>query len=284
MFAKSKQGLTYIVTNKLYDSYNSVLLSGISMNNVNMIMKIFKKTDNISNEFDIIKKLQDHDNIIKLLDHNNQFTIDYAEYHGFIMEKCTIDFMDIYLKYGKLDNRLIKYYFHKLCESVKYCHKNDIAHLDLKPENMLIDNNYEFKLADFGLSKQCFFDVEYLFGTPSYMAPELQLNKKVDGKKYDVWALGVILFIMTTSIMPWNGNETNKLKQLILDNKSNKIWEIVKDWPCFDPEDEVKDLISKMLIFNPEERCSTEDILKNSWFNNIITKEEAKKLMMIHLL
>lgn len=108
----------------------------------------------------------------------------------------------------KADEEEAKQIFHQLISTIDYLHRKNIAHCDLKFENILFEEaTGELKLIDFGFSVE---DPEknpptFVCGTPSYMSPEEVLKKNVDFFKADVWSLGVILFKIVTGLFPFRG-------------------------------------------------------------------------------
>ena len=92
-------------------------------------------------------------------------------------------------------------YLKQMVSALKYCHQNKIAHRDLKAENVLLDKDLNIKIADFGLSNYWSPGkiLETYCGSKSYAAPELLLGKHYQGPEVDIWALGVLLYIMVCS-------------------------------------------------------------------------------------
>ncbi|XAR68728.1 Non-specific serine/threonine protein kinase [Bertholletia excelsa] len=111
------------------------------------------------------------------------------------------------LKKGRFGEDLSRRYFQQLISAVDYCHSHGVYHRDLKPENLLLDENWDLKVADFGLSAvsdQIRPDglLHTLCGTPAYVAPEVLAKKGYDGSKVDVWSCGIILYVMTAGYLP----------------------------------------------------------------------------------
>ena len=123
------------------------------------------------------------------------------------MEYCPNgDLFDLVKKTGKLSENLAKSLFLQLTNAVEYLHSSaEVAHLDLKLENILIGNDYKLKLCDFGFAEDLKSKVLKNKGTDGYKAPEiyLQSNEGFDGDKADIFALGVILFIMIFGVPPF---------------------------------------------------------------------------------
>nr|QSH71641.1 CBL-interacting protein kinase [Hedychium coronarium] len=108
---------------------------------------------------------------------------------------------------GRLCESAARRYFRQLISAVDFCHRRGVYHRDLKLENLLLDENDDLKVADFGLS--ALTDpakedrlLQTLCGTPAYVAPEVLLQRGYDGAKTDVWACGVILFVLLAGFLP----------------------------------------------------------------------------------
>ena len=107
----------------------------------------------------------------------------------------------------KLNESEVKLIFKQLVDGVSYLHKNNIAHRDLKLENILIDDNKNIKVIDFGFSLVTPRNkpLNVCCGTPSYMAPELIAKKNYYGHLVDIWALGILLFVLLSGYFPFKG-------------------------------------------------------------------------------
>ena len=131
---------------------------------------------------------------------------------------------------GPLADPLIKYYFRQILQGVFYLHSQGFAHRDLKPENILLDANYNVKLADFGFAtplsgRKGLGRSNSLIGTPGYIPPEAMENKSYQGQTSDVFALGVILFIMKAGYQPFKAaNKLDENYALLARNRADLFW------------------------------------------------------------
>lgn len=111
--------------------------------------------------------------------------------------------------------------FKQIVSAVSYFHDLGLVHRDLKLENILIDDLNQIKLIDFGFATACKSgDKLQLFcGTPCYMDPDLAKQNKYSGQAVDVWALGVILYLLLTGGIPFWGNTEADLYRKICTGK-----------------------------------------------------------------
>lgn len=94
-----------------------------------------------------------------------------------------------------------------LLRAINHCHANRIVHRDIKPENIMIGADGELKLIDFGLSKKCKSKNSHMntiAGTPHFMAPEVLVEDY--NYKCDIWSLGVLMYILLSGYLPFNGD------------------------------------------------------------------------------
>jgi len=187
-----------------------------------------------------------------------------------ILELATGGELFEFLSYtGFFEESIARTYFHQLMAGVEFCHSKGVVHRDLKPENLLLDDQFTLKLADFGFSNLVCAAHKLMHtecGTPGYMAPEMFRNPKgYDGMKADIWACGVILFIMLAGFPPFQKPSTsdwwfNKLNS----NKHALFWQAHSRSAYF--SDQTKDFINKILNPDPEKRISIADMKKHAWW------------------
>uniref|UniRef100_A0A674NYC0 calcium/calmodulin-dependent protein kinase n=1 Tax=Takifugu rubripes TaxID=31033 RepID=A0A674NYC0_TAKRU len=153
----------------------------------------------------------------------------------------------------------------QILEAVLHCHQMGVVHRDLKPENLLLASKLKgaaVKLADFGLAIEVQGDQQAWFGfagTPGYLSPEV-LRKDPYGKPVDMWACGVILYILLVGYPPFWDEDQHRLYQQI---KAGAYDFPSPEWDTVTPE--AKDLINKMLTINPAKRVTASDALKHPW-------------------
>lgn len=154
-------------------------------------------------------------------------------------------------------NRLSDYeasnFLFQIVNGVEFIHNNNIVHRDLKPENLLMTSQKIIKLIDFGLSNH-YSDNSLLStpcGSPCYASPEMIMGKKYSGIKIDIWSIGIILFAMICGYLPFEDEANQVLFKKILKGKI--------DFPDYIPP-LFKDLISKILVSDPDQRITIEKI------------------------
>jgi len=234
--------------------------------------------ENIKEEINALKKLRDGPYIVRLFD---VFTT--PEQTHLVMEQ---------MKGGDLLARLhekeafteneSRRISRKLIEAIFFCHKKHIAHRDIKLENILLSDRMDdtkIKLADFGCShsftpgKKC---LTTLCGSPQYAAPELYLHDNGYDEKCDLWSAGVVIFVILGGYAPFEGPAMD-LPKIVCEGYvdfSAVYWENISDKP--------KNLIKTLLVVNPEDRATIEDVLDSEWLRRK-DKESVMKYSRINL-
>ena len=163
----------------------------------------------LKKEVSIMKQL-DHENIVKLLSYGSNGFLDKSDEplsylpQYIIMEYVPISFFNVILAISRKSEDIARYFFKQITDAVAHMHERHIAHLDLKPENILVDEDLRIKVADFGFAtNQDSALLTGYTGTKPYMAPEVIERKAYDGKRADIFSLGVLLYFLTTGAYPF---------------------------------------------------------------------------------
>ncbi|XP_039639998.1 calcium/calmodulin-dependent protein kinase type II subunit delta isoform X13 [Perca fluviatilis] len=208
-----------------------------------------------------ICRLLKHPNIVRLHD-----SISEEGFHYLVFDLVTGGelFEDIVAReyYSEAD---ASHCINQILESVSHIHQHDIVHRDLKPENLLLASKMKgaaVKLADFGLAIEVQGDQQAWFGfagTPGYLSPEV-LRKDPYGKPVDIWACGVILYILLVGYPPFWDEDQHKLYQQI---KAGAYDFPSPEWDTVTPE--AKNLINQMLTINPAKRITADQAIMHPW-------------------
>ena len=255
----------------------------------NYAMKIIEKspysnTKQIINEINILKTL-DHPNILKIL----EFHIEHDKFY----------IVTDYCPEGELFNEVVNkkifteketsFIIYQILQAVRYCHKMRIVHRDIKPENIMINGRepnglLHVKLIDFGTAK--IFEEgnkqKALVGSSYYIAPEV-LKGKYD-EACDLWSIGVIMYMMLTGAPPFNGKEEDDILRAVSSGQYDTTS------PTFtNLSNNAKDLIIRLLQYNPSQRITAAEALSHPWFKtsefaniyrvNTINVDLAKNMM-----
>uniref|UniRef100_A0A915HJL6 Protein kinase domain-containing protein n=1 Tax=Romanomermis culicivorax TaxID=13658 RepID=A0A915HJL6_ROMCU len=166
---------------------------------------------------------------------------------------------DYVSQHGPLPEEEVCKIFRQIVSAIYYCHKHGVCHRDLKLENILLDKNGVAKIADFGLSNY-FMDhglLNTFCGSPLYASPEIINGVPYRGPEVDCWSLGVLLYTLAYSSMPFDGRDFNRMVRQI---KKGTYYEP-------DPPSSASMLIRAMLRVNPERRADIDMIASHWWVN-----------------
>lgn len=245
-------------TSKVYEATHKILDMKIA---IKFISREFltepKSLENLRREIDVLEYI-DHPFI--------------ASYWGTVETKLGFNIISEHVPKGNLLNFIIKNqgitedqvrrFLCEACSAIHYLHTSlNVVHRDIKLENMMLTSSGDLKLIDFGMStliESKNFHLQTNCGTVAYAAPEL-FQRQLYGKGVDIWALGVSLFAMSTSRLPFTDN-----------NMRNLIVKIIKSEPEYPDgmNSNLKDLIQKMLIKDQDKRITIEEIAKHPYVTN----------------
>ena len=224
-----------------------------------------KNRNKIMNEIKLMKNLK-HFSVVKLLD-----VIENDKYILLIMENILGgDLLTFIKKRNKLPEKMAKFLFKQLLQSIQYIHSKNIVHRDIKLDNILIDLNNNIKLCDFGVGKFVSGDKEILFdqcGTPAYIAPEVLSGEGYSGFPVDLWSCGVVLYSLLIGNIPFKAQNLNELQGLIISGNYKRVSGISKN---------AKDLLNKLLEIDPAKRINVDEALNHPWFLENNDNDEYK--------
>ena len=255
--------------NVLGEGASAVVRKGIKKETGEVFaIKIIDKSHMSADELkDLYKELK----IMSMVDHPNIVRVyEYYECYGVVFIVMEM------MSGGELFDRIVEveHYtekqaseaFRPIVDAVRYCHSLGIVHRDLKPENLLYSSNDEdgvLKVSDFGLAifliPQSNEKLYTACGTPSYIAPEVINSLGYDGQ-VDSWSLGVILYVMLCGFPPFYADDNNELFNLIKSGDyefHSPYWDSISE--------DAKDLIKKLLVVDPKQRLTPEQILNHKW-------------------
>lgn len=222
----------------------------------------------VETEIDAMKKIQ-HKNVLQMKDFDMNLTFRDKEVILIVLELAPGGELFEYLSFtGAFSEIVTRTYFHQLMYGIQAAHKVDICHRDLKPENLLMDADFQLKIADFGFAHAMQQGNLYTeCGTTGYMAPEMFRSKGTgyDGEKTDVWAAAVVLFIMKAGFPPYQApKRSDWWFHKLMNGRYDRFWMAHTRSATF--SDELRDLINKMFTSDPDNRIGVEDIINHKWF------------------
>jgi len=192
-----------------------------------------------------------------------------------------------------MNDKIVRYYFRQLLQSIEFMHNEGICHRDLKLENILLDQSYNIKVSDFGFatslrgsnSDNQLYECK---GTLRYMAPEIFKGSGYLGRSVDIFALGVMLFSMKTGRPPFMrmASLQDSLYFLLQSYQYEGYWLM---WDSFAQQSgfelplSFKNLFVAMVCYYPNSRLSLTDILRTEWMLGEIASEKEVQLYMKNL-
>lgn len=246
-------------------------------------IKIIKKdslatadADSLKNEMNIVLAVS-HTNIVETRE------VIETPHYVFVVMEC--------MSGGELFDRIVekdhyseieaKEAFWQMVSAIKHCHDNGVVHRDLKPENLLYSDaseNAALKLADFGLGQILKPNemMHHACGTPGYIAPEMLTGEKY-GSTCDMWSLGVILYILICGFPPFYNEDEQELFKSIRRGE----YEFLDEY-WGDASDSVKDLISKLLVVNPQKRMTAAQVFEHDWLSEDFAHKTSHKFVKLN--
>ncbi|KAJ3132288.1 Serine/threonine-protein kinase par-1 [Physocladia obscura] len=243
-------------------NFAKVKLSKHKLTGVEVAIKVIDKTTldekklgKLYREVRIMKMLN-HPHIVKL------YEVIETKYTVFLVMEYASggELYDYLVVHGKMKEKDARVKFRQILSAVSYCHKKRVIHRDLKAENLLLDSNLDIKIADFGFSN--YFDpdgkLETFCGSPPYAAPELFQGRRYVGPEVDIWSLGVILYVLTTGCLPFDGKNLQEMRESVCRGKYRIPFYL---------SDQCEKLLRKFLVRDPYKRNSLDLLIDDSWIN-----------------
>ena len=226
--------------------------------------KLIKENDllpYVEREIEVMKKLK-HPHVVTLLS-----VINSNKGYYLVMELASNgELFDRIVESKRFSEGTARKYFQELISALSYCHKKGIVHRDLKAENLLVGKNNNLLVCDFGLSRYVsaahLDDKKVVFtslaGSVDYQAPEVIKEEGYQGYSCDIWSCGVILFFMMCGYLPFATTSTEETYTRILNCQYNKENKYLTEG--------VKSLLKGILVVNPQQRMTMDDIINHPWF------------------
>lgn len=179
----------------------------------------------------------------------------------------------------------------QVAKGLHFCHVHGVAHLDVSPENILLTRDWEAKLCDFGLAQLMdsngIVKRSHSTGKANYMAPEayatksyhlrerdcekscndVQIPGKFAGAPADVFSLGIVMFLCVTGVLPYQYPQSSDCRFLLVTGGKDTLTRLLKRWRI-KVSNEAIDLLSLMLLENPNERATLLDVLSHPWIRH----------------
>lgn len=268
-----------------------------------------RNLDRLATEVKILQELSD-DHVVGFRGYYPDFVLPFNSggnglgWGVIVMEYCPFDLFDYLLAAGYFSEDLSRTYFCQLLDGLEECHRMGVYHRDIKPENLLLDRNFQLKLADFGLAaivrgNDCEEDGEtdresggsnYAMmasrgnnllrsycGSNAYMSPEVFASEPYEGSHADLWSSACVLFVMVSGFQPFAfPGPTDWWLNKILENRHARFWQAhVKSGPHMSKfergpsgGDGLQNLINGMFRARPESRYTISQIRSHNWMKN----------------
>lgn len=233
------------------------------------------KRDSIMKDSDSEIKIHREINSLKLLNHPNIVNLvevmKSGKYIGIVLEYASGgELFDYILHHKNLKENVAKKIFAQLVSGVDYMHSKGLIHRDLKLENLLLDKHKNVIISDFGFVNSYNKDKNDLMktscGSPCYAAPELVLTQSpYEGKKCDIWSLGIILYAMLAGYLPFDDDPENEDGSDII-----RLYHYICKTPLTFPEyvsPLARDLLRKIIVSDPKKRINIENIRNHPWLS-----------------
>ena len=243
----------------------------------------------VHNEITILKNLS-HTGIIGMVEYGDAGQV--VKPSGRIIDNLVFIVMefvqggllfDLCQTMGAMGEDAGRFFLTQILSAVEYMHGKRVVHRDLKLENILVTDNLDLKIADFGFA--CYKGIDSLKsyrGTMTYMAPEIKENKEYKGTQVDMFSIGVILFIIVQGIFPFKeARKEEYFYNLLLEGKYDTYFQKVNGTGL---SADFKDLILRFFSYNGNERPTLEQLKAHPWMNSPTFDFEATRANLLNTL
>jgi len=268
-----------------------------------------RNLDRLTTEVKILREVV-HEHVVGFKEYLPNYTLPYNSggngmgWGVIVMEYCPYDLFDYLLAAGYFSENLARTYFTQLLAGLEECHRHGIFHRDIKPENLLLDSNFQLKIADFGLASMTMkYDsddgetdresagsvrgaqisnrssnlLRSYCGSNAYMSPEVFGSQPYEGHHADLWSSACVLFVMMSGFQPFAfPAPTDWWLDKVLSGRYSRFWEAhVKSGPhlaAFSTgpagAEGAQDLFNNMFVGKPQARLSIREIQDHNWMKN----------------
>jgi len=247
-----------------------------------------KKVKYVNIEKETLNRLTDHPGVVRLY-----YTFQDERSLYFVLDLCAGgELLSVLKRMTTFDEECTRFYGAQILDTISYMHSKGVIHRDLKPENVLMDDQQHIKITDFGTAKmleahqdpsgRTYFDSDAgqlrdratsFVGTAEYVSPELLTDKNAC-KASDLWAFGCIIYQLLAGRPPFKAaNEYLTFQKIVA---------LEYEFPIGFPET-ARDLVERLLVLDPQQRLSLENIKAHEFFRGIkwgrdLWKERAPRL------
>lgn len=238
-------------------------------NNNDVAMKIVSRS--YLERFNCFLSFEQEVRILQSISHPNIIKIHEVIYLEdiicVVMEYCRYnDLLKLVLSFPSLLIKNMRKIMKQIVDAVQYLHDRKISHLDLKPENIFIDQDINVKIGDFGCCHTIHNRDSMQLGTLFYIAPEMLTNPRIDPRPADIWAIGIIFYVMSSGTLPWRNGNDEEMKEQI----KHGILFYEGKVPI-----ELEIIIKQCCRIEPEERITASALLESDFFKTPKARQYA---------
>ena len=239
--------------------------------------------DLLAHEYSILSQLR-HRHVIQPLDFaRKELFLDAQRGFRYLTSFLVLEpasqgeLSDLITSSGKLDDQTARFYFWQILDAIDYVHCKGFAHRDIKLENLVLDSNYDLKLVDFAFACSLKSTNYRIVGTDLYIAPEVFGSRSFDFRKTDIFALGVVLYVLVLGTQPFASSRMNDRDYRLLVENPARFWTRKMESESFlELPESLKELLKGILHPDPRKRWGVKEIVLNEWYNQEVDEFEVK--------